>query len=800
MALKLFTALHHFHTQNDGVLNNAMHSHVVDALAKSPNVEHVRRADGLLRQFIGLYLGRQSDVAERVGGFEAEALPTVPGAIQWNDDRHHVPNQIRITGVMRGYARQFHPKGAESLLNLMVSLSASGGNKGIFRPNEFGFGTVIDAYSRMDDGSNAERILRLMKQNGGANIVAYNSTISAWARTAKHASSLQSSREAAETAERLLREMWSEHEAMAERRALLPDVVTYSSVISAYASCRDQPYGVGRARELLTELEGLAAREANESRAYTTTSRKGGGRHPHGFQSNEKVYNTITQAYANVGDAAGAEAILQKMISLHSSSTEGGGGGTHQHVRPDTRTFNIVLNAWSKSGGSDAGVRAREILARLEDLATSGDYATRPDIVSYNTVLSAWSNGAKIDPASVSEEKEEGNGSAIVGISAAHEALELLDRIERQYIARSKGGSFDRREPFLVKPDAISYNTTIAAFANAAQHDQDGTRSAEQAESILSRMLDRLGITPDDYSFNGVLLAWARSSGGLPAAKRAESILRSMKAPTLISWSLVITAYAHADDAPKAEVLLREMERDAKGKRRSSPNVVLYNSVLHAWSRSSEVDASRQAESLLARMEESSELPSPTANSYRMVLNALEHSNDHDKAKRGKAVLDRLLASVQAQKVVATPRDIQSAYNSVLTACAYTPGSAEEHHRNDAVQVIMETFRDMNGAGAGGPNQESYALFMQGCSHLFNVQEERDVLLKAAFRECCQRGLLNNIIWDKLCTALGPESTSAFVDEMMPSNESDGGSEKEDGSCLWAFEELPEEWSGRDPS
>jgi hypothetical protein len=43
------------------------------------------------------------------------------------------------------------------------------------------------------------------------------------------------------------------------------------------------------------------------------------------------------------------------MISLHSSSLDNdGGGGVFRHVRPTTRTFNVVLNALAKGdGGGD---------------------------------------------------------------------------------------------------------------------------------------------------------------------------------------------------------------------------------------------------------------------------------------------------------------------------------------------------------------------------------------------------------------------------------------------------------------
>ena len=66
--------------------------------------------------------------AELVGMEEAQRMSdrTIrkfkrPGTLQWNNrDGHHFPNQIRITGVMRVYARQSHQRDAKRLLNLIV--------------------------------------------------------------------------------------------------------------------------------------------------------------------------------------------------------------------------------------------------------------------------------------------------------------------------------------------------------------------------------------------------------------------------------------------------------------------------------------------------------------------------------------------------------------------------------------------------------------------------------------------------------------------------------------------------------
>ena len=783
-----------------------------------------------------------------------------PNGLCWNDKyRHHYPNMILITGVIRGYARSLRPIDAERLLNLMISLStsslapspsssSSSSFSSMFRPNGVSYATVIDAYSRIHDGPNAERVLEMMKYRNDdnkvvvddddedddtrrinhANIVAYNATISAWARSARKrtpptlgdvassssssrlhdapsSTEISSSRLAAESAERLLREMWTEHEHCRSvimtnsgnnnnnrrrRRSntLLPDVITYSTVISAYAACLDQPFGVTAARKLLTEMEDLVARELDDDEvSHGGGGGGGGGRHPHGFQPNTLTYNALLQAYANAGDATSAEGLLESMISLHSSSLDNdGGGGVFRHVRPTTRTFNVVLNALAKGDGGDGGVRASKILNRLVELGADKD-GPRPDVITYNTVLSAWSRSASVCPTSVSSFGEEGveKPERIVGELAAFEALTLLDEIEERYLQSLKRNQ--NRSSHVIKPDLISYNTTIAAFANAAQHNNDGASMAQKAQEILSRIIN-LGIEPDAYSYNGVILAWARSSGGLAAAEHAESILRSMKAPTIVSWSTVMTAYAHADGAHRAEALLREIEES------TIPSTELYNNVLHSWVMSSHDYASRNAELLLGRMEEaSSQSPKPDIISYQMVLNALEHSKDHDKAARAELVLDRLLALVFQQSCFKHD-DVQNAFNSVLTACAYTPADAAEHHRKNAARILVQTLSDMNqfpwpdvdGGDCikSGPNQETYAHFVQGCIHLYGpMSDVRDELLYAAFYECCQKGLLNRVIWDKFCGAIGPKAAQKLIAEISLRGKTELG-----------YDELPEEW------
>ena len=185
------------------------------------------------------------------------------------------------------------------------------------------------------------------------------------------------------------------------------------------------------------------------------------------------------------------------------------------------------------------------------------------------------------------------------------------------------------------------------------------------------------------------------------------------------------------------------------------------------------------------------------------------------------SVLQRFLASqlkIQQNGLlnvnVSKPRDIQNAYNSVLTACAYTPSDAGMEHRTNAADILVQCLRDMNqfpwsnfndgGRGSGssrdgsssnvittGPNQETYALFMQGCSHLYESNSTEQLeFCKGAFRECCEKGLLNEIIWDKFRVVMGSkELVDVFLRDFIPPY-----NDSHQKVVHSEYADLPEEW------
>ena len=59
--------------------------------------------------------------------------------------------------------------------------------------------------------------------------------------------------------------------------------------------------------------------------------------------------------------------------------------------KPDTRTYNTVLHAWSQSNDRNAPIKALGLLELMFRYYENGNEDARPDIVSFSTVINAFS-------------------------------------------------------------------------------------------------------------------------------------------------------------------------------------------------------------------------------------------------------------------------------------------------------------------------------------------------------------------------------------------------------------------------
>ena len=95
------------------------------------------------------------------------------------------------------------------------------------------------------------------------------------------------------------------------------------------------------------------------------------------------VFNALAQGKEK-NSAVRAEALLQRMESLSSSSAEGG-GRIAINCPPDETSFNTVLNCWAVSRQRGAAERASAILDHMKKRHKAGLTKVQPNWSTYTT-------------------------------------------------------------------------------------------------------------------------------------------------------------------------------------------------------------------------------------------------------------------------------------------------------------------------------------------------------------------------------------------------------------------------------
>ena len=201
-------------------------------------------------------------------------------------------------------------------------------------------------------------------------------------------------------------------------------------------------------------------------------------------------YFTACHAWARSGEPdAGryAERLLDEMT---------------EYVKPNSRTYSVVIDAWGRSSGcEDSAQRAHGLLNEMEDLVDDGDSSMRPNYITYSAVINAYAR-------SQSESFK------------AHKAYALLQRMEQQ--------SSKNNDP-TIRPNCVTYNTVLNAIAtsnpNAVYNNEDSSENDQEettqqvklselptlpdlVRTLYSQLLES-ELEPDHYTFGTVLKAVA---------------------------------------------------------------------------------------------------------------------------------------------------------------------------------------------------------------------------------------------------------------------------------------------------
>lgn len=283
-----------------------------------------------------------------------------------------------------------------------------------------------------------------------------------------------------------------------------PDVITYSSVINAYAQ---QGNFEGAMKVFKMQLRDFK-RESNTD-----------------AKPNLRTFNTVINACSK-SDGRGvpetAEKLLETVSLWHSRGDLEEG--------PDIFTYSGVINCWSKSSRPEAPQRALGILkAIILKHDETRDDSIRPDTITYSTVMDAYARRGNVEGAN-----------------------QVFQTMKDDFRSGNKRA----------KPNVRSYSILIDARAKS-----ESASAPIEAESLLKEMIDlyiqgKLDEGPDCFSYTGVINCWSKSNRP-EAPQRVLDILKTMVSeykeggnekirPNKITYSTVMDAYARQRDVEGA--------------------------------------------------------------------------------------------------------------------------------------------------------------------------------------------------------------------------------------------------------
>jgi pentatricopeptide repeat protein len=97
---------------------------------------------------------------------------------------------------------------------------------------------------------------------------------------------------------------------------------------------------------------------------------------------NIRTYNAVIDAHAHNGRLLEAEDMLRSMVDAYESSAARSMDGIEDEelpVRPDSFSFNTVIQRWARSRSPDGGKRAEGVLDLLLRFHNNGNSDVRPD-------------------------------------------------------------------------------------------------------------------------------------------------------------------------------------------------------------------------------------------------------------------------------------------------------------------------------------------------------------------------------------------------------------------------------------
>jgi hypothetical protein len=519
---------------------------------------------------------------------------------------------------------------------------------------------------------------------------------------------------------------WMVNESHSHPVELIPRVSSFTATISAFAKSGDPEMSMKMVQWMLSSYK----------------SETGVMPPP-----NMSCFNGLLDAWAKSGrNDAGqkAEQTLEWMQQLHDTE--------NLDTAPDEVSFAIGINAWARSPGPEAPLRAESILHRMIFLYEGGSAVT-PTEMAFTSVMNAWANSttAEYAPAKVAS---------------------LLELMEQMSQSTSQ-----------LQVTAIPYTVLIKAWEQLAQQ-SNGRKKLEccnEGLQVLTQMKNA-GVTPTAATYNAMITALLTTS---PATAvfyflELEESYRNgdieLDTRTFNCGLNAITALNKPDAAEKSLNVLQRMFDYSRDDSSVDPDETTFNIILKVLSRSPSQDAAEKANSLLLEIEA---MPSvkPSCISYLTCIIAWGRSNDINKFQKVRHLLLRFKdAHLKGQL---SGKVSPAVYNAALSVCYH---NTSPEFRQEALDTAVTTMKELRMLSRVHPDHITYLTLFRALRLLLDEagEERRDSLLEQEFAKCVSDGLVSQEV-----SGILHEASPRVFEQFFGENSSPGAAT------------IPAKWSKR---
>jgi pentatricopeptide repeat protein len=397
-------------------------------------------------------------------------------------------------------------------------------------------------------------------------------------------------------------------------------------------------------------------------------------------------YNILISAYARLGQAGKAEHVVKRMIDRYNENKLAS-------VLPDITSYNLVLDAWSKSDEDGRGARAELILDALEErqdlpvidnrlyvsamgaIIRSGEKnilqrveAIRAraiekgillDAYFYSTLLHAY---ATIDQTKAYEkvndilEMAEGlddksNGRTGGSLTVVYNTALKLFKESNDPRGRSRAQQLFKKMKLQGRVDNVSYSIMITLCTDV-----------EHAELLLKELIGA-NLKADTYIMNAMMNAWLK----LGKVDNAKIVLDQMEdaynksdrqdmdlAPNVVSYSTLMNGWVKSKEPEKAlEVFDRMRAMYESGNDEAKPNRFSYVTLVDSIVKSGQTGSAERAEKIVldmyAEYKKGNADAKPNARLVSSVIDCWKDSGDRDAGERAEAMLNWLIDTYQKE-------------------------------------------------------------------------------------------------------------------------------------------------------